>query len=73
MKALIMFLILFTNYVFAQIDTSVWYPMAKGNYWEYQDSGLYVKKGISIVGDTLMTNGKTYSIFRIRVLLKTNN
>ena len=43
--------------------------MAKGNYWEYQDSGLYVKTGISIVGDTIMTNGKPYSIFRIKDLL----
>jgi hypothetical protein len=43
--------------------------MAKGNYWEYQDSGLSVKTGISIVGDTIMSNGKTYSIFSIKDLL----
>ncbi len=69
MKSLIILFTSFTISLFAQIDTSVWYPMATGNYWEYQDSGLYVRKGISIVGDTLMTNGITYKIFRIKDLI----
>lgn len=69
MKVLLMFLIFFSNIVFGQINTAEWYPMEKGNYWEYQDAGLHVKKGISIVGDTIMSNGKTYSIFKIKDLL----
>ena len=68
MKKIVIILLSFTNIILAQIDTTVWYPMAKGNYWEYQDAGLLVRKGISVIGDTLMPNGKTYSIFKIEDL-----
>lgn len=69
MKYIIIILILYADIVFAQIDTADWFPMAKGNYWEYQDDELFVRTGISVVGDTLMPNGKTYSIFIIEDLI----
>jgi len=47
----------------AQIDTTDWFPMQTGNYWEYMawDSPpKYFSQ--KIVGDTLMPNGMTYKI-----------
>lgn len=68
MKRIIIIIIFSLSSVYAQIDTTVWYPTAKGNYWEYQDAGLFVRKGITVIGDTLMPNGKKYSIFMIEDL-----
>ena len=48
----------------AQIDTTDWFPMQTGNYWEYMAITIEGPKYFSqkIVGDTLMPNGKTYKI-----------
>ncbi len=52
----------FTN---AQIDTTDWFPMQNGNYWEYSDrSGTATKLFIEIMGDTILNNGEEYKVFR---------
>ncbi|NCS90477.1 MAG: T9SS type A sorting domain-containing protein [Ignavibacteria bacterium] len=58
-------LIFFTAVInYAQIDTSVYYPLHIGDKWEYYTPG----DGYSIVeilGDTLMPNGYKYFIFSL--------
>jgi len=58
-------LIIFSFNTDAQVDTTDWFPMHTGNYWEYMaitlDGPIYYS--ISILGDTLMLNGKEYKIF----------
>ena len=53
------------SFTAAQVDTTDWFPMQTGNYWEYMAwSGEGPKYfGIKILGDTLMPNGKEYKIF----------
>lgn len=49
---------------FAQIDTTEWYPLNDGNYWEYTAfiSPNYSVISKKVLGDTLFANGKTYKI-----------
>jgi hypothetical protein len=50
---------------YSQIDTTDWFPMQTGNYWEYWDNaGSAQKLFIKIVGDTTLNNGEEYKIFR---------
>lgn len=55
-------LMIFSVPLSAQIDTTLWYPLQDGNYWEYSDNippevSMITKK---VIGDTLFPNGKTY-------------
>lgn len=48
--------------VFAQIDTTVWYPLNDGDYWEYVafTSPSFTVISIKVIGDTVYPTGKTY-------------
>lgn len=49
---------------YAQVDTTDWFPMQTGNYWEYRhwdDPPKYFS--VRILGDTTMSNGNSYKIF----------
>ena len=56
-----LFILNFSN---AQIDTTDWFPMQSGSYWEYMAITIEGSKYFSqkVIGDTLMPNGKTYKI-----------
>jgi hypothetical protein len=57
------YLILFcTSTLFAQIDTTDWYPLNVGDKWEYYTSG-YGYGIVEIIGDTVMNNDNKYFIF----------
>lgn len=47
-----------------QLDTSEYYPLQNGNHWEYLDYGSWpsVYTFDTVIGDTIMNNGKTYKI-----------
>lgn len=60
MKAVILFFVLSIP-IFGQIDTTVFYPLQKGNYWEYYGGG--VQKGVTVLGDTTIS-GKQYWIIK---------
>lgn len=49
----------------AQVDTTDWFPMQTGNYWEYMAWTIMGPKyfSVKIIGDTLMPNNKEYKIF----------
>jgi hypothetical protein len=51
-------------FIKAQVDTTDWFPMQTGNYWEYMAWTIIGPNYFSqkVVGDTLMLNGKTYKI-----------
>lgn len=52
---------------YSQIDTTDWFPMQTGNYWEYWDnSGSGSKLYVTIAGETVLDNGHSYKIFRYR-------
>jgi len=65
MKKILIIFILISSSVSAQLDTTNWYPLQIGNYWEYIDSGQYIHKSITVVGDTIIPNGNTY--FRLQI------
>ena len=73
MKLKIFFYLFFSQIsISAQIDTTIWYPLKIGNYWEYSDNGLNasnVHESYTVIGDTIMPNGKSYSIIKIEDLL----
>jgi hypothetical protein len=55
------YLILFcTSTLFAQIDSTDWYPLHIGDKWEYYYPNEYYT--VEIIGDTLMPNGHKYYI-----------
>ncbi|MBZ0181990.1 MAG: T9SS type A sorting domain-containing protein [Melioribacteraceae bacterium] len=55
------YLILFcTSTLFAQIDSTDWYPLHVGDKWEYYYPNEYYT--VEIIGDTLMPNGHKYYI-----------
>ena len=59
------FVFLFLNYIQAQIDTANWYLLSPGNKWFYEEgTSEHNYYSIEVVGDTLMPNGKTYSILK---------
>ena len=58
MKTVILFFALSFS-VLGQIDTTVFYPLQEGNYWEYYDAS--VQKGVTVLGDTTIS-GKLYWI-----------
>ncbi|MBU0559753.1 MAG: hypothetical protein KKG93_09300 [Bacteroidetes bacterium] len=47
--------------IFGQIDTTVWYPLNVGDYWEYQTEEGRSIESRKIISDTLMPSGKTYA------------
>ncbi len=56
MKTIGIFLILSIS-IFGQIDTTLFYPLQEGNYWEYYGGG--VQKKVTVLGDTTIS-GKQY-------------
>ncbi|MFZ2325047.1 MAG: T9SS type A sorting domain-containing protein [Ignavibacteriaceae bacterium] len=64
-KKIILISLFAVSYTAAQVDTTDWFPMQTGNYWEYMAWTIMGPKyfSIKVVGDTLMPNEKNYSIF----------
>lgn len=64
--SLVLFLILYSN-TFSQIDTSDYFPIKTGNYWEYWGienwTTNWIMMSIESLGDTVMSNGKSYQVF----------
>jgi hypothetical protein len=58
--------IIFSFNTAAQVDTTDWFPMQTGNYWEYMAWTIMGPQYFSqkIVGDTIMPNGKEYKIIK---------
>lgn len=53
--------LLAVNISYSQIDTSKYFPLKVGNYWEYWSTGTEVIPWfIWVTGDTLMENGNQY-------------
>jgi len=63
---ILLFLFFSQVFISAQIDTTDWFPLKIGNYWEYAAITNYgpVYFGTTVIGDTLMPNGKTYKILK---------
>ncbi len=65
--ALMLILFFFISDINAQSIRKSWYPLTKGNYWEYEYKlGVYLEGGIfsqKVIGDTII-NDKTYSIIK---------
>ncbi|MBI1939433.1 MAG: hypothetical protein HYS25_15090, partial [Ignavibacteriales bacterium] len=60
MKSILVLLLLTSvTLVYAQIDTTDWYPLHIGDKWEYYGDG-YGYYQVEVIGDTVMPNGKTY-------------
>lgn len=73
-KELIVFICLFTTIVTtAQIDTTSWYPLQIGNYWEFSNSFGDLRSGSTVIGDTLMPNNKVYKIIEQVNLINPGN
>ncbi len=57
---------------FSQIDTTLrsFFPMNIGNYWEYMDEEIptFIHYSVSVKGDTILSNGKTYQVFQTILL-----
>ncbi|HPG39326.1 MAG TPA: T9SS type A sorting domain-containing protein [bacterium] len=71
MKKIIVLLAILTTNCLAQIDTTAlsFYPLHTGNYWEYVETTFEMSYifdrdsfTVTITGDTLLTNGKSYQI-----------
>lgn len=50
--------------LFAQIDTTNWYPLQVGNYWEYKTNDGNWAETYEVVKDTIMPNGKSYAMIK---------
>lgn len=65
LRTTLLFIIATIKIVTAQVDTTDWFPMQTGNYWEYMawtgEGPKYFS--IKVLGDTLMPNNKEYKIF----------
>jgi hypothetical protein len=63
-KTTILFYLITFGFATAQVDTTDWFPMQTGNYWEFMAMTIEGPKYFSqrVVGDTLMLNGMTYMI-----------
>lgn len=61
---LLIFVLLGGLNLYAQIDTSVYYPLNDGDYWEY--AGYFLnevhREYIKVLGDTIMPNNKEYKV-----------
>jgi hypothetical protein len=74
--SLVLFFFLYSNNS-AQIDTSDYFPIKTGNYWEYW--GLenwtteWIMMTIESIGDTLMSNSMLYQIFEETIYTDTVN
>jgi hypothetical protein len=62
MKKLQMLILLAASSLFAQIDTTDWYPLQIGNKWEYYGAEFGYSQ-VEVIGDTVMPNSKEYFIF----------
>ena len=62
---IVFLLLMISNLVFGQIDTTNWYPLEVGNLWQFcygiDPEDYYTKE---VTGDTTMPNGKTYAIVK---------
>jgi hypothetical protein len=57
--------LLAVNISYSQVDTSKYFPLKIGNYWEYWSSGSEIIPWfIWVTGDTLMDNGKQYFMLK---------
>lgn len=60
----VLFLLFSQSSIFSQVDTSVYYPLAKGNKWEYFYQLWYPYDytwlQLEVINDTLLSNGKKY-------------
>lgn len=60
----VLFLLFSQSSIFSQVDTSVYYPLAKGNKWEYFYQLWYPYDYTwlqhEVIKDTLLSNGKNY-------------
>jgi hypothetical protein len=66
-KTTVLFSLITIGFATAQVDTTDWFPMQTGNYWEYMAWDSPPKYfSIKILGDTLMPNGKEYKIFYMK-------
>ncbi len=64
-KTLFIIICLITSAVVkAQIDTTIWYPLQIGNYWEFSNNSGDFRNASAVIGDTTMTNGKVYKIIK---------
>lgn len=65
LKSILLFVIATFEIATAQVDTTDWFPMQTGNYWEYMawtgEGPKYFS--VKVIGDTLMPNGKTYKSY----------
>ncbi len=62
-KLLILLLVFFASIISqAQVDTTSWYPLQTGNYWEYSNFFGAATNGNTVIGDTIMPNNKVYKI-----------
>jgi len=63
-KITILFSLITFGFATAQVDTTDWFPMQTGNYWEYMAWDSPPKYfSTKIIGDSLMPNGKEYKVF----------
>jgi len=74
-RTTLLFIIATIKIVTAQVDTTDWFPMQTGNYWEYMawtgEGPKYFS--IKVIGDTLMPNNKEYKIFYKKYFETTSN
>ncbi|MFZ1517535.1 MAG: T9SS type A sorting domain-containing protein [Ignavibacteriaceae bacterium] len=64
LKKILVLLYLIAGFTNAQVDTTDWFPMQTGNYWEYMAWDSPPKYfSTKIIGDSLMPNGKEYKVF----------
>ncbi len=61
---IIIIVFLLSNLSFAQIDTTIWYPLHVGDKWEYYGKDVGYSQ-VEVIGDTLMPNGKKYFILTL--------
>jgi hypothetical protein len=68
MKKLFLTLILLSgSCIYPQIDTTLWYPLEVGNYWEYAGMNGDLHFDHLVIGDTVLGDGLKYF-----VILKTD-
>ena len=62
---------------FSQIDTSDYFPLKTGNYWEYWGldnwSTDWIRMTMESIGDTIMQNGNLYQLIRQTFFVDTLN
>ncbi len=62
MQRLFLIFIFITINLFAQIDTTDYYPLHVGDKWQYYELFTHSSYTIEVIGDTIMPNGQPYFI-----------